>query len=91
MGPSPHKNLLYFEIVLVPILSRHTREREMMNNNVSGAVEELKYCAAVKWQELDKCDIRKSEWLRGFPFSKEDKVEPQMGSGGKQIENICRI
>ena len=63
----------------------------MMNNNVSGAVEELKYCAAVKWQELDKCDIRKSEWLRGFPFSKEDKVEPQMGSGGKQRENICRI
>ena len=91
MGPSPHKNLLYFEIVLIHILSRHPGEREMMNNNVSGAVEELKYCAAVKWQELDKCDIRKSEWLRGFPFSKEDKVEPQMGSGGKQRENICRI
>ena len=63
----------------------------MMNNNVSGVVEDHKSCAGVKWQELDKCDIGKSERLRGFPFSKEDKVQPQMGSADKQTENICKI
>ena len=33
-------------------------------------------------QELDKCDIPKSERLPAFPFSKEDKAQPQMGRGG---------
>ena len=33
-------------------------------------------------QELDKCDIPKSERLPAFPFSKEDKAEPQIGREG---------